>query len=142
MLFRSLKNVASVKALFDVENIVNHEVGKQVVKDVPLRAYDKEGNIVDVEIVPSKIDVTVDIASPSKEVPIRIIPTGNIAFGKAISSLESSVSKVLVYGEKNFLDNLTMIPVKIDVTDLKSNKVYKVDMECLLASSIITVIMH
>ena len=63
-----LKNVASVKALFDVENIVNHEVGKQVVKDVPLRAYDKEGNIVDVEIVPSKIDVTVDIASDRKSV--------------------------------------------------------------------------
>ena len=123
-----LNQVATVKALFDVENIVNQEVGNQTVKDVPLKAYDKNGNVIDVEIVPSKVDVNVNIVSPSKELPIKVIPNGNVAFGKAISSLETSISKVTVYGSKDVLDKLNYLPLQIDVSDLKTDKEYKVDL--------------
>jgi len=98
------------------------------VKDVPLKAYDSSGNVVDVEIVPSKIDVKVTITSPSKEIPIKIIPTGSVAFGKAISSLEASVAKVTVYGDQETLDSLNYISLDVDVTDLKANKEYKLDL--------------
>ncbi|MEG0022199.1 MAG: CdaR family protein [Bacilli bacterium] len=123
-----LKQVASVKALFDIKNLVSQEVGKQTVKDVPLKAYDEKGNVVNVEIVPSKIDVDVNIVSPSKELPIRVIPSGNVAFGKAITSLETSISKVTVYGSKDVLETLNYLPLQIDVTDLKVDKEYKVDL--------------
>lgn len=123
-----LKHVATVKALFDVESLVSQEVGTFTVKDVPLKAYDSHGNVVDVEIVPSKVDVTVTITSPSKEVPIKIVPTGNVAFGKAISSLEASVAKVTVYGDQETLDGLNYISLDVDVTDLKANKEYKLDL--------------
>lgn len=123
-----LKQVATVKALFDVESLVSQTVGTFTVKDVPLKAYDSSGNVVDVEIVPSKIDVTVTITSPNKEIPIKIIPTGNVAFGKAISSLEANVSKVTVYGSQETLDALNYITLDVDVTDLKANKEYKLDL--------------
>lgn len=123
-----LKQVATVKALFDVESLVSQTVGTFTVKDVPLKAYDSSGNVVDVEIVPSKIDVTVTITSPNKEIPIKIVPTGNVAFGKAISSLEANVSKVTVYGSQETLDALNYITLDVDVTDLKANKEYKLDL--------------
>ena len=53
---------------------------------------------MDVEIVPEKIDVDVTIASPSKELPIKIIPKGDVSFGLAISSMNMNETKVTAYG--------------------------------------------
>lgn len=124
-----LDKVAIVKALLDVENLVSQEVGKFTVKDVELKAYDISGNMIDVEIVPGNIDVTVDITSPSKEVLIKVVPTGTVAFGKAISSLESSVARITLYGDSKVLENLNYLTVEVDVSDLKENKEYKLDLK-------------
>lgn len=122
-----LQEVASVKALVDVKKLESQEVGKVTLKDIPLKAYDNNGKLVDVEIVPGKIDAKVDIESPSKELPIRIIPTGELAFGMGIESITSSTNKVTVYGDEEVLSKLKYIPVNIDVKDLKENKTYKME---------------
>ena len=120
-----LNKVATVKALADVKNILKQEDGKTTLKDVPLKAYDENGNIIDVEIVPSKIDVDLTIASPMKEVPIRIVPKGTVAFGKSISTIESSENTVVVYGDESVVSELKYITVEVDVSELKENKQYK-----------------
>ena len=125
----SLKKVASVKALVDVKDITKPKEGIMTIKDVPLKAYDKNGNILKVEIVPSKINVDLDISSPSKVVPIKVIPKGSIGFGKAISSIDLSNDNVTVYGNKGVLDSLEYVPVEVDVSGLKENKKYKLDLE-------------
>lgn len=122
-----LKQVVSVKALVDIKNLVSTEVGTTTLRDVPLKAYDSEGNVVDVEIVPSKMDVDVVISSPSKEVPLRIVPVGEVSFGQAISTLNANVTNVTVYGDAKTLETLNYIPIEIDVTDLKANKEYKLE---------------
>ena len=122
-----LKQVVSVKALVDIKNLVSTEVGTTTLRDVPLKAYDSEGNVVDVEIVPGKMDVDVIISSPSKEVPLRIVPVGEVSFGQAISTLNANVTNVTVYGDAKTLEALNYIPIEIDVTDLKSNKEYKLE---------------
>lgn len=122
-----LKQVVSVKALVDIKNLVSTEVGTTTLRDVPLKAYDSEGNVVDVEIVPSKMDVDVVISSPSKEVPLRIVPVGEVSFGQAISTLNANVTNVIVYGDAKTLEALNYIPIEIDVTDLKANKEYKLE---------------
>lgn len=124
-----LSEVATVKALLDVNNIPNPGVGQIEVKDIPLLAYDDHGNIIDVEIVPSKIDATVTITSPQKEVPIKIIPKGNVVFGQAISAITSDINKVKIYGDETILDSLNYIPIEIDVTGLKSNKDFAVTIQ-------------
>lgn len=125
---KTLKKVATVKALVNVNDIVSQQVGTTTVKDVPLIAYDENGNVVDVEIVPQKIDVELEIASPSKEVPIKVIPKGEVSFGLAISSMNVSETKVTVYGNEETLASLTSIPVEIDVNGLQENKEYKVEL--------------
>ncbi len=122
-----LKNVAEVKALVDIDNLVSKEAGKTTLTDVPLKAYDKEGEIVDVEIVPEKIDVDVTISSPSKTLPIEVKPIGNVSFGLGISDISTNVNEVTVYGDDKSLADLKSIPIEIDVNNLKENKKYKVE---------------
>lgn len=127
----TLKEVASVKALIDLKDLVEQEVGEQKLKDVKLVAYDSEGKKVDVEIVPSKITATVKITSPQKEVPIKVVPKNynDIVFGKAISNITSDISKVTIYGDSSKLDKISYIPVYVDVSDLKENKKYSITLE-------------
>ena len=124
----TLNEVASVKALIDLKNLVDPSVGEQELKDVSLVAYDSNGKKVDVEIVPSKITATVKITSPQKEVPIKVIPKNydKIVFGKAISKITTDVTKVTIYGESSKLDKISYIPVYVDVGDLKEDKKYSI----------------
>ncbi len=122
----TLEKVSTVKALVDIKNIIDPKVGVITLDDVKLVAYDNDGNVVDVEIVPNKVTATVSIVSPSKEVPIKVIPKGTVAFGKAISSMTSSVSKVTVYGEESILEDLQYIPIEIDVNGLSEDKTFDV----------------
>lgn len=125
----SLKKVASVKALVDVKNLTTDDTGIVTIKKIPLKAYDKDGNILNVEIVPSKISVDVDVASPSKRVPIKVIPKGEIDFGKAISSIQMSSNDIVVYGKQSVLDKLEYVPVSINVDKLSENKQYRLEIE-------------
>lgn len=122
----TLEKVSTVKALVDIKNIINPKAGVTTLSDVKLVAYDDTGNVVDVEMVPNKVTATVSIVSPSKEVPVKIIPKGEVSFGKAISSMTSSVSKVIVYGDEDVLDELQYIPIEIDVNGLSENKTFDV----------------
>ena len=124
-----LKKAATVKALVDVTNIAKQEVGTYILKDVELKAYDKDGNAVDVEVVPSTVEATVTITSPSKTVPVRIVPVGSVAFGQAISSISQSVNEVTVYGTSEALSSLQYIPIEISVEGIKSKTDYNVEIE-------------
>lgn len=124
-----LKEVATVKALVDVNNLNSPKAGDVTLKDVPLVAYDTDGKVVDVEIVPGIVDAKLTITSPSKEVPIKVVPTGSLAFGKSIKSIQTSVDSVTVYGEESAVNKLDEIEVEIDVKGLESNKDFAVTLK-------------
>ena len=125
----TLNEVASVKALVDINNIVDPSEGISKIDDVSLVAYDTKGNVVDVEMVPSKVSATVSIVSPKTTVPLKIIPKGEVEFGKAISSMTSSVGQVTVYGEETVIKDLQYIPVEVDVTKLSKTKTFNIVIE-------------
>lgn len=121
-----LKKVATVKALVDVNNIVNAKAGKLTMKDVPLVAYDTDGKVLNVEIVPKVVDANLTITSPSKEVPIKVVPKGSLSVGKSIKSIVPSSSSVTVYGEEGAVSKVDSIEVPIDVKDLTESKTYNI----------------
>lgn len=122
-----LEKVAIVKALVDIEKLPTQDVGTQTISEVDLIAYDKEGNIVDVEIVPETISAEITIKSPSKDVPIKIVPKGDVAFGYAIKSIEASDTKVTVWGTSESLADLKYIEVEVNVSDIKTDQQYKLE---------------
>ena len=124
-----LKEVVEVKALVDVENLPSQDVGTHTLKNVPLKAYNAKGEVVDVEIVPETIDVTLDLTSPSKELSLKVIPTGELANGYAISSITLNETKLTAYGDNEALADINYIPVNIDVNGLKADKTYKVELD-------------
>ena len=126
---KSLDKVASVKALVDAEKIPENSTGEITLKDVPLVAYNSNGKIMDVEIVPKAITCKVTVTSPSKEVPIKVVPNGTLALGKSISRIDPSISKVTVYGKASAVDQLDQITVPIDIDGLSKDKTYEVTIE-------------
>ena len=122
-----IDKVATVKALVDINNIKKPEEGVNVLtgKEVPLIALDfLYDNNIDVEIVPSTVTAKVTIASPKKTVPVKVVPTGTVAFGKAISNITSSVESVTIYGDESTLADIKNITVEVDVSGLNSTKKY------------------
>lgn len=123
-----VKKVANVKALIDLNNLSKQEVGKITLKDIALKAYDEQGNVVNVEILPSKIDAELEMSSLSKNVPIRVVPKGELAFGYAISSMTLNETSVTIYGSDDVLSTIEYLPIEIDVSNLSENRQYKVEL--------------
>jgi len=124
-----INKVANVRALVDISKLVDPEVGVMTLENVPIIAYDNDGKVVDIEMVPSKVTATINIDSPHKEVPVKVIPKGEVQFGKAISSITSSETKVTVYGEESALAKIEFLPVEVDVTNLSENKTFTVSLQ-------------
>ncbi|MBR4830932.1 MAG: hypothetical protein IKZ96_04175 [Bacilli bacterium] len=121
-----LNKIATIKALINVNNLTDPAVGENTIKDNQVVAYDENGKILNVELVPNKVDAKVEIESPSKTVPLKVVPVGldRIVFGKSVESITSSVSEVTIYGSEKALSKVSSIDVKVDVSDIKTNKKY------------------
>lgn len=122
-----LEEVAVVKAIIDIDKMSNIKVGTIPMYEVPLIAYDAEGNKLDVEIVPSVVNASIKISSPSKEIPIKLMIEGELD-GVAVKSLKSSVEKVTVYGNQETINTIESLPVSVDVTGVKENKTYEINL--------------
>ncbi len=122
-----IEQVAIVKALIDVNKLTNQDVGTQTIENVELIAYDNKGEVVDVEIVPETISAEITIKSPSKELPLKFVTKGNVAFGYAIKTIEASDNKVVVWGPSEKINDLKFIEVEVNVNDIKANQKYKLE---------------
>ncbi len=123
---KTISQVANVRALVDINKLVDPEVGVMSLPEVPLIAYDGNGKVIEVEMVPSKVTATINIASPKKEVPIKIIPVGEVQFGKAISVITSDKTKITLYGNEETIANIEYLPVEVEVTKLGTSKEFNV----------------
>lgn len=121
-----LNTVTNVKAIVDVNSLNATESGTYTIDNVKLVAYDDKGKeISGIEVVPGQVTATVTITSPSKTVPLKIVPVGEVRSGSAISSITSSVTNVIVYADESVLKDINYIEVEIDVNGISSNKTYQ-----------------
>jgi YbbR domain-containing protein len=121
-----LATVASVKAIVDANALNATEAGTYTLDNVRLVAYDENGTEINgIEIVPGNVTATVEISSPSKVVPINIVPDGDVASGSAISSITPNVSSVTLYGDAAALKDIDSIDVVINVNDLSQDKTFQ-----------------
>lgn len=121
-----LDTIANVKAIVDVSTINNSSAGTYTVENVKLVAYDENGKeVTDIEVVPSLVTATVTITSPNKTVPLKVVPTGEVRSGSAISSISSTVNNVTIYADESILNEINYIEIEVDVTNLSEDKVYQ-----------------
>ena len=118
----ALNKIATVKALVDLNNKDYADAGVYETENIPLVAYDDKGvMLTNVEIVPSKISASVTLDTYKATVPIKVLTTGTLVTGKAISAVTINGAGshfVDIYGEKSTIDSITSVPVTIDVNGL------------------------
>lgn len=123
----TLEQVATVKAIIDLSNEELKDSGTYTLDNLKLIAYDGNGKALNkVEIVPKNISAKVTLDSYSTEVPVRIITKGTATVGTAISSINSSVNRIRIYGDKEVLDKIQNVPIEIDINGLNSGKTFNV----------------
>ena len=113
----TLNSIALVKALIDVSG----QTGDFEIS-APLVAYDKNGQAVNAEIVPSSVTASVKISSPSIEVPIRLKPVGQIPVGLAIDTAEIVDHQTTrIYAPENVLNSIREVYVNFDMSTVTDN---------------------
>ncbi len=117
----AIDKIATVKALVDLSNPKFTEAISYEIDNLPLVAYDEKGNALDnIEIVPATVGANITFSTYKATVPLKVSTTGQLMTGKAISSITingKSEYTVDIYGEKEVIENITSVPVIIDVTN-------------------------
>ena len=117
----TLDSVAFIKALIDVEGQV-----KDFEQDAKLVAYDQNGRVVDADIKPETVKVSVKVTSPNKTVPIIVEPQGEIPNNMAIESILLDHNSLMVYAPQSVLSKIDRITVAFDASQLtKDQRLYR-----------------
>lgn len=115
----AINNIASVKALIDLNNSTLSDVGTYEIENIRLVAYNSNGEVLDnIEIVPTTLSATITLDTYSKSVPIEVQTTGTLATGKAIASIlinNSNSYSITIYGDEEQISSITSVPVTINV---------------------------
>lgn len=109
----TLDTIAFVKALIDVSGQVD-----TFEQDAQLIAYDAHGNVVNADIVPNTIHVTVPVTSPNKTVPIEVQVSGEVPDNKAISEITTDQQTVTIYGADSVLREIDKVIVTLNATTI------------------------
>ena len=109
----TLDEIAQVKALIDVRGITS-----DFTQEATLVAYDQQGERLEVDIMPEKVETTVLVSVPSKVVPIEIQPIGDIPNNKSIASVTLDHQSITIYAAGAILDKITSVVIPVDVSNL------------------------
>lgn len=133
----TLDSIALVKALIDVSD----QSGNFTV-DAPLVAYDKNGHVVEAEIVPNSVSVSVDITSPHKTVPITLKFSGNMPDGFALENIQLDHQTTDIYAPDEVLDKTSEVAVNLDLSTLTSESsiILPINLPDGVASSDVTMV--
>lgn len=112
----TLDNISLVKALIDVTGVDGN-----FTKAAKLVAYDSSGNIVNADIVPETVNVSVSVTSPSKTVPIVLKTTGELPEGMSIDSITMDNQTVTIYASDTVLNKVEKVTVELDASTLNKD---------------------
>ncbi|WP_439874737.1 CdaR family protein [Bacillus mycoides] len=121
-----IESISSAKAYIDLKG-----VNKTVTKTADVTLYNKEGKRLNVKTSPSKISVTVNVATQptannvEKTVPLTYSKKGNLPEGLAVTNINVEPKEVTIAGPKDILDNIQSIEgVEVDLSQLTDSTTF------------------
>ncbi|MGD9678195.1 MAG: YbbR-like domain-containing protein [Vulcanibacillus sp.] len=102
---KQIDQIVSVKAYVNIDNINNF-----VSQQIPLRAVDSNGNVVDVDIMPESTYIQIPVSSPFLTVPLTYKIVNYPPEGYAVESLNLITKDVTIYGDKDIIDKYELYP--------------------------------
>ncbi|OEG00233.1 hypothetical protein BHF71_05445 [Vulcanibacillus modesticaldus] len=118
-----VEKVAFVKAFINID-----KAEKSISEQVPLRAFDKYGNVVQVDITPLIVDVQIPITSPFVTIPLTFKIDKQPPNGWALESLNLLTKEVTIYGPKEIISQYNVYTgPNVDLSNLEGNQTVKVN---------------
>ena len=115
----TLSRVETVEACIDVAN-----QSEDFEQNAQIKAYDSDGNELNVEISPENVHVNCQVSSYSKTVPVHVNFIGDLPTGYQVSNYILSQSEVAIFGLEEDLADITQVDVDVDISDLKSSTTF------------------
>jgi YbbR domain-containing protein len=104
------------------------EADEPIQTKVPLRAYNQQGDLIDVQVSPQTADVTVPIKKPKKTVPISIRTNGELEEGLSLGSITTDPKEITLTGTTTSLDKYDSFKeISIDLSKIKKDTTLTVD---------------
>ena len=118
----NLQQSKEVSAYIDLSTIGENYNGNEAVVSVKVKMPSISGEAVSVEYIsPSTVTLKVDDLV-SKEIPVTLEETGEVAANKAVGSLTANPATITVFGPSADVDKASSIHGVVDVTDLEDDK--------------------
>jgi len=89
--------------------------------EAPLVAYDKDGKVVNAEIVPSSVTASVKVSSPNKIVPISLSLSGIAPVGYSIDSILMDHQTATIYASQDVLNSVSEVFVNLDLSTISGD---------------------
>lgn len=100
-----------IKDIGQVQASINVEGAKDLVEQtVPLRALDKNGNVMEAEINPAVAEIRVPVTSPYKQLPVKLSYINQPPPGFSIENIRLVTDKITVYGPAEIIDKMNFYP--------------------------------
>lgn len=119
-----VNKVVAVQAIVSVEG-----ADKTIQQSVPMVAVDENGRQVDdIELSSRTVDVTISVHTPTKDLTLKPVTTGNVKSGYMINRISVSPDHVTVSAPPNVLANLgtNFTLPSVDVSGLDQDKTFTV----------------
>lgn len=113
----TVDKIAFVKALIDVSG-----VSETFETDAEVVAYDQNGNRVNVDILPATVKAKVEVTTPTKNVPIVVVPVGKVPNGKAIASVKLDTNALTLYGSEEALKDINEVTIQLPASTFDADK--------------------
>lgn len=111
----TLQKINKVEACVDVSD--KNDAFEQ---DAQIKAYDRNGKELKVEIAPTTVHVKCQVTAYNKLVNVKANFIGDIPQGYQISNFALSQKQITIYGLEEKIKDITEVSVDIDVSELKA----------------------
>ncbi|WP_202081286.1 YbbR-like domain-containing protein [Caldalkalibacillus salinus] len=108
-----LERISTIRGYLNIDN-----ADERLNDEVELKAYDREGNVLEVELSPETAEVEVPIHSPSTTVPLRLDLVNSLPDGLSFSRIALNRESVEVAAPLDVLNTLSEIPVTVDLSEI------------------------
>lgn len=116
----NIDKIYEVVALIDLDGVED-----SFTQECKIKAFDRSGEELDVQIIPSTVKAYCSVSNYSKTVSLVPEYSGNTAEGYAVDTVEFKKTEVKIYGSETQLKNIDSIKVKIDISDLQADRSFK-----------------
>lgn len=116
----NIDKIYEVAALIDLDGVED-----SFTQECKIKAFDRSGEVLDVQIIPSTVKAYCSVSNYSKTVSLVPEYSGNTAAGYAVDTVEFKKKEVKIYGSETQLKNIDSIKVKIDISDLQADRSFK-----------------